>query len=1003
MMFCEHVLLFLASFCLFTSALFALSSFFPSVKAVFFRTGLVLTAASFFSCSTFFLKKISLFSTNLAVASFLEKKLRLPGNVFSTALYFEANHEEAKHVSNALLKRLLEDARRECEKLQLSACFDRTPLKRAFLMFCAVLLLSFSLLSYSSAGLRQTKKQARIQKKTASGAKKKTPFRLYNLAWNIHYPPHTGLSAKTLDAVESVTVPYGSRIVFSGESNLPVSRARIESSDKKAEFVLNNRSFRGKLTATQSQRVVMQFESKARKKTIAFMLKIEKDKSPQVALSQPSESEMTFYGKEIPLEILATDDYGVSKLVLVVQKNRGKPSVFPLSFNKSSEVVLRYAFSPGAFLQKSGDEITCMVDAYDNDPFFGPKRARSNVFRVLFPKIIEQKETKQKPQKSVETRSQELYEKQSALHEELEETLKDIKTSQSLTAEQKESLLGMTEKQENLFKEAQDFQDAVKELQGNPSAREDLKELVSVLAEVDKLMAEIMSQDMKKMLEQLRDAIKNTQISEIEKKLMDAKFTQEELLRKFKQTMNWLKLAKEEQFLSMLEKTLEELLKRQEELVSKTKELPEMPEGMSKEFKWKELSFEQNALKKDAGDFQKMLEKEHEKLKDEKHDLQKPLSDLRKDMDNKGIHEKMSRASNSLSQEDFNDSFSYEKQSENALSELLQKFQELKSGWMQGQKKKFARILYELTSDVLLISQREEDVQNDLAALRSISQTDLFTSYKTPLQDASSRQEKLSAQEEKITLKLSRLAEILPVVDAGLLSKASGLHQLMKNAQKNMEDGLIPQAETLAQRAVDGLNTLAEELLKVQEKAKNFSASKMLEDYLKQLEDLAAMQDMLNAQTQQFFANGEMSLFGLKQLAFEQGKLAEMLSKLSGGMKPVSPSASSMLGGAADEMDEVAERIKQKDVGKDVQKIQKKIHHKLLEAQMALKDQGKEEGRKAETAKTYKSSKVIKPLVLKKEPFFKMKITKPKWDETHVPPEYRDMVKQYLKAIDGRM
>ena len=181
--------------------------------------------------------------------------------------------------------------------------------------------------------------------------------------------------------------------------------------------------------------------------------------------------------------------------------------------------------------------------------------------------------------------------------------------------------------------------------------------------------------------------------------------------------------------------------------------------------------------------------------------------------------------------------------------------------------------------------------------------------------------------------------------------------------------------------------------------SKNFSASKMLEEYLKRLNDLAYMQGMLNDKTMTFSSSGELSLFGLKQLAFEQEKLRQMLGKLSSGLKPLSPSASSMLGGAGDEMEGVTERIKQKDVGKEVQKMQKKIHHKLLEAQLALKDQGKEEGRKAETAKSYKPKPVLKSLVLKKEPFFKIKNEKLKWNESLIPEEYRSAVNQYLKSI----
>lgn len=996
--FCEALILFLAGFCFFTSAALFFMPQLPSAKKIFIEPWLFLCVLWLFLCARFFMRKGNDFKTPERLAAYIEKKMKIQDNVLTTALYYEML-EGTDSVSGVLLKRLFCDAQKQCEKLEAARCFDRTFLKKSSVLLCAMLFVSFYMLSFSSAHYKAAEHAATARKKaTFKKHEILFPFEMHNVAWKIQYPAYTLLTDKTLDTVDEISAPYGSKILFSGKSSLRISSATVKSVDA-VNISWKERSFSGALTATQTQNVSLLLESGARsKKVFSVSVKTVSDEPPQVLLAQPQEETLAFANKDIPLEIQAEDDYGISRLVLVVRKNKERPKGFPLSFAKSSQVYLQYSFSPSSFLSQSGDEIVCAVEAYDNDVFFGPKRARSKSFRVMFPKLAVQKQIKELPQKNLEKMSGSLYEKQSSLLDELNKTLQDIKTAQKITSEHKEALLELTQKQEQLFKDAESFQKTIKETQNDPSAQNELKELTSVLSEVDKQMSEILSEDMKKALEKLRDAISKTQLNDIEKKLLEAKVDQEELLRKFRQTMNWLKMAKDEQFLSMMDKMLKDMLKRQEELLEKTKKLPSAPEGTNKQFKWKDLSFQQEALKKDTADFQKLMEMEQAKPEKNK-ELMEHLSKFSKDMKGKSVNEKMSGAAKSLGEENFSKSMSMEQQSQKALSELSEQFEELQAGWFLNQKKKFARLLFELTGDVLLVSEQEETVRKDISALRSLPPTELITVEKSQLQNIASRQAKLSEQTEKMREKLARLAELLPVMDISLLSQVAGIQQVMQNAQKNVDDGLMPQAETLSQRAVDGLNSVAQELLKVQEKAKNFSASKMLEEYLKRVSDLAEMQGMLNDKTMAFSSSGEVSLFGLKQLAFEQEKLRQMLGKLSSGLKPLSPSASSMLGGAGDEMEDVTERIKQKDVGKEVQKMQKKIHHKLLEAQLALKDQGKEEGRKAETAKSYKPKPALKPLVLKKEPFFKIKNEKLKWNESLIPEEYRSAVNQYLKSI----
>ncbi|MEE8045033.1 MAG: DUF4175 family protein, partial [Thermodesulfobacteriota bacterium] len=115
-----------------------------------------------------------------------------------------------------------------------------------------------------------------------------------------------------------------------------------------------------------------------------YRINTEEDKEPSISISSPM-GETVELGSEEKIDIFyeAEDDFGISKLVLTWENERGQSHI-PIAKKdqETSAIKDKLSWGPSGINPGDGDTIKLRVLAYDNDTISGPKVGVSNAITI---------------------------------------------------------------------------------------------------------------------------------------------------------------------------------------------------------------------------------------------------------------------------------------------------------------------------------------------------------------------------------------------------------------------------------------------------------------------------------------------------------------------------------------------------------------------------------------------------------------------------------------------
>lgn len=125
--------------------------------------------------------------------------------------------------------------------------------------------------------------------------------------------------------------------------------------------------------------------------TRAFRIDALRDKSPELEVLGPTTAIELRPGQTVPLEVRTSDDFGLTRLERVVERNGREIARFPIAVvTGQAEAVERLRWDPLADLPKAGGELALIIESYDNDDVNGPKVTRSRPVEVYIPTARDQ-------------------------------------------------------------------------------------------------------------------------------------------------------------------------------------------------------------------------------------------------------------------------------------------------------------------------------------------------------------------------------------------------------------------------------------------------------------------------------------------------------------------------------------------------------------------------------------------------------------------------------------
>lgn len=220
-----------------------------------------------------------------------------------------------------------------------------------------------------------------------------TPFQrpeLGEFVYSYHYPSYTKLPPRDVSGGGPVTALRGTRVTVKAVSSAPLSEAFLVTDDGQRQPAQVRK------TALEAELVVVKesafhFEltdAEGRSATGAarIPIRVEEDGPPRVALLAPAMDLIVTPDEKLPLVFEAEDDFGVTRVNLVFEREGGGGGRERTVLRNWTESRLKVLEDHEWFLAplhlKPGETVRYWVEALDSDSMSGPKVAVSESYRI---------------------------------------------------------------------------------------------------------------------------------------------------------------------------------------------------------------------------------------------------------------------------------------------------------------------------------------------------------------------------------------------------------------------------------------------------------------------------------------------------------------------------------------------------------------------------------------------------------------------------------------------
>jgi predicted house-cleaning noncanonical NTP pyrophosphatase (MazG superfamily) len=760
-------------------------------------------------------------------------------------------------------------------------------------------------------------------------------------------PSHTQQSSEILNNITEIIVPEGSILEFTLYT-IETDSVTLKFSDaydfaikkKKNEFTYKKQVIADNQLFINLRNDYFLFED-----FLKINIKTVSDEFPTINVISATDSsdytKMYFKGT-------INDDYGFSKLQMIIKSNDKIDSIFDVNFYKN--ITNQNFYFAYDFLNYKGatGSISYYFQVSDNDIINGSKSSVSELFHFSFPElkdILNFQDEQLEQIQNILSNSMDLT-KQS--REELTEIKKKLLNSDLTEWERREIEKSLLSKKKNIENEIQQLFEKSQELNNYmQSFSEQDSRIVEKQQQIQQLLEEVFSDELKKLLDEFNKLLQERnkeQLNDVREKL---DISLDDLSKQLDKNLEILKRMQIEQKLDFVQQSLDEIIKKQQEHLEN-----------SANKNSKDISKEQEELKQQMD----KLNQEYDKIQKDNNDLNDPMNlfDFKMEFDN--IKNEFSNSIDNLNKENKKKSKeSLSKNSDN-LKNLKFQLDEMLESLFKQQNMENLEDLMQIVDNLVRFSFNQEDLikatanrnfnnitfgkQKNLFNDFSIIKDSLYTlSEREPSLGKPIYTEIVNIQTYFIDIDKNFRENTIGVVTVNqqkVLTSANNLAlflaELIKKMQENMANsmpgnqncnkpGSKPNSSGMGQTMKSMQKSLQQQLEKVMQMMKNGESGNQINNELgKAISQQETMQNML----QKMMSQGQVG-----SSAYETMKEVDQL------------------------LNKVKEDILRKNINQSTIERQKQIMTRLLQAEKAETEREFDEQRKSETAKQQFSNKAI--------------------------------------------
>jgi hypothetical protein len=737
---------------------------------------------------------------------------------------------------------------------------------------------------------------------------------------------------------------------------------------------------------------------------ITYRVKALYDAFPVIELISPNQNTVLANDNRVPLFAKASDDYGFSKLLLNyrLSASRYEPphadfSSVEIPVDKSQlELSINYIWNLTQMYLAVDDVVTYYLEIFDNDYVSGPKSAKTQTLTVRVPSLDEILNNADQMHAQSETELEQVLKEAEELKKTLEEIDKELKRDdQKLTWEEKQKIENALQK----FSELQDKVDKINDRLGD--MKQELqennllsKETMEKYMELQKLMDEITSEEMKKAMERLQNLLRDMNRKMTREELQNFKFDEERLRKSIERTLNLLKRVQIEQKMDELMKRAKDLMERQESLTEQT-ENSDLSDQKQKD----NLSRKQDEITKDLEKLKNEMENLEEKM-GEVPDM--PMEEMEKLMEE--FEKQQNRQLSEQAKQDIKQNRKQKaKQNQQQLSQNMKQMKQMMQQMMDSMQKQSQMQVFmdmlKILDNIISLSKQQEDLKAESESLEPAS---------SALDELAKKEKNLSNNLNNIMQQMSDLSQKTFAVSPEMGKSLGDAKRQMENSVQAMKNRNGMLATSQQGEAMKSLNEAAMMMKNSMEAMMQGNGQGGMMSLMQQLRQMSGEQMNLNNLTQMLQRMQQGGLtpqqqIEMQRLAQQQELIQKSLEQLNQEAK-VSGQSKKLPADLDDILKRMQEVITDMHGEKlDDELIQKQEHilSKLLDAQKSINERDFERERESRTGKTISREFPAEPDLSSPDTLNKIRDELNKAVKEGYSKDYEDLIRKYYDILQN--
>ena len=754
----------------------------------------------------------------------------------------------------------------------------------------------------------------------------------------------------------NITALIGSRINVSLSSTKELSSAFIEFEDttrvelKSYDHVAEG-NFRVRKETTY--RIIIRDEKNNKNQNpITYFIKPIFDEFPKIELLFPGKDISLGNDNRVSLSARISDDFGFTKLLLYYKLSRSKYELLkeeltsieiPIQ-SSQKEVDINYVWNLTQLLPVVDDIYSYFLEVFDNDNVSGPKSVKTSLYSVRVPSLDELLTKVDKGQNEAVDEFSKTLKEAELLRKDLEKIDQDLKQDKKeLTWEEKEKIEKALDKFEELQEKMSDVRENLQKMQQELQQNDLLsKETLEKYMELQELMSELTSDEMKKAMEKLRDMLEQMNRNMTQNEMQNMKIDEERFKKSIERTLNLLKRIQVEQKFDELMKRTEQITEQQQELSEQTKQ-----SDANNQKKSEQLSKKQDEISKQldklSGNMEELSEKMNEMEDMPSEEMQKLLEEFMKQMN----EELSKQASKKMKQNQMQEAQQTQQQLSQNMEQLMEMLQQMKDQMMQQNQMQVLTDMMRILDNLLKLSQQQEELKK---------QSEKLDPNSSQFTENAQQQNSLKQNLNRLLQQLSDLSQKTFAVSPEMGKALGNANQKMDVSIQSMQNRNGPLAAITQGDAMKHLNEAASMLKNSMESMMQGGSGGGMMSLMQQLQQMSGQQMSLNNMTQmlQQMMQGNMTseqLAEFQRLGQQQDLIRKSLeqlneeAKLSGESKKIPADLENIV----KQMQEVVADMNTERLDGDLIQKQERILSKLLDAQRSINERDFEKERRSET------------------------------------------------------